>query len=97
MVVAAAVEVDAAVAELDLEPMAIAIGQAWASEVVDSLRAVDREIVGAWPGTVREARMRIRLGLRSRVDLSVVEQLAHVAYLAARRGWLDVSEPDPEP
>jgi hypothetical protein len=86
----------AAVAEPDLEPMAIAIGEAWASELVCSLRSVDREIVGAWPGTLREAHMRVRIALRSKLDVGVVEQLARVAYVAARRSWLVLSEPDPE-
>ena len=80
----------------NFEPMAIAVGEAWATELVTSLRASDREVVGAWPGTLREARMRIRSALRTRIDLDVIEELARVAYVAARRGWKEVSEPDPE-
>lgn len=91
--------VDAAVAEpaqLELHPLAIAVGEAWASELVRSLRADDREIIGSWPGTLREARMRIRVALRSDLDLHMLDELARVAYIAARRGWTEVSEPDPE-
>jgi hypothetical protein len=84
-------------AEPDLQPIAIAIGEAWASELIDSLRSVDREVVGAWPGTLREARMRIRLAMRRRLELEMIDGLARVAYVAARRGWGEVSEPDPEP
>ena len=95
---AEAVAVDVAVADvqLDLQPIAIAVGEAWAVELVQSLRAVDRDVVGAWPGTLREARMRIRIALRSKLELHLIDELAHVAYLAARRGWQEVSQPDPE-
>lgn len=82
--------------EPDFHPIAIAVGEAWANEIVRSLRSDDREIIGAWPGTLREARMRIRAALRARLDVEVVEELARVAYLAARRGWQEVSQPDPE-
>jgi hypothetical protein len=82
--------------QVDLHPFATAVGEAWAHELVRSLRSDDREIIGAWPGTLREARMRIRVALRSRLELHVIEELARVAYLAARRGWGELSEPDPE-
>lgn len=81
----------------DFTPIAIACGQAWAAELVRSLRSDDREIVGAWPGTLREARMRIRNAMRSRLELHRIDELARVAYVAARRGWQEVSEVDPEP
>jgi hypothetical protein len=91
--------VAAAVAELnqqDFRPIAHAIGEDWARELVGTLRSEDREIIGAWPGTLREARMRIRVAVRARLELEVLEELARVAYLAARRGWQEVSEQDPE-
>lgn len=84
------------IADADLHPAAIAIGEAWAHEIVHSLRSVDREIIGAWPGTMREARSRVRVALRTKLELHVIDELARVAYLAARRGWQEVSEPDPE-
>ncbi len=97
---AAAAAAGVAVAELapvpDLQPIAIAIGEAWAIELVHSLRSVDREVIGAWPGTLREARMRVRLAVRTKLELPLIEELARVAYVAARRGWQQVSEPDPE-
>lgn len=96
---AGTIGVAAAVAELnqaDFRPIAHAIGEAWARELVRTLRSDDREIIGAWPGTLREARMRIRVALRARLELEVLEELARVAYLAARRGWQEVSEQDPE-
>jgi hypothetical protein len=82
--------------EPDFRPIAIAVGEAWAHEVVRSLRSDDREIIGAWPGTLREARMRTRVAVRSKLDLELVEELARVAYLAARRTWQEVSKVDPE-
>jgi hypothetical protein len=84
-------------AEQDLQPLAIAIGEGWARELVHALRSVDRRILGAWPGTVREAQMRIRNALPSAPDVRVVGELAHVAYDAARRCWRGLAEPDPEP
>jgi hypothetical protein len=79
-----------------LEPAATAIGAAWANELVSSLRAADREVIGAWPGTLGEARMRIRHAMRTKLELTVIDELARVAYVAARRGWQAVTAPDPE-
>jgi hypothetical protein len=79
-----------------LESSATAIGQAWAGELVQTLRADDREVVGPWPGTMSEARMRILASLRMKLDTKHLDQLARIANLAARRGWEEVSETDPE-
>jgi hypothetical protein len=81
----------------DLQPLAAAIGEAWANEVVHSLRSDDREVIGAWPGTMNEARMRVRVVLQMRLDAQKLEQLARIANSAARRGWQEVSQADPEP
>ncbi len=80
----------------ELLTFATAIGEAWASEIIRTLRSDDREIAGAWPGTLREARMRIRSAVRSKLELAVIDELARVAYVAARRGWSELSVPDPE-
>ncbi len=82
---------------VDLKPLATAIGEAWAAELVHSLRSEQREVVGAWPGTIGEARMRIRVTLRKRLEIVVLDELARIAYVAARRGWQAVSAPDDEP
>src|SRR5262249_55737909 len=42
-----------------------AIGEAWANEVANGLRAQTRGLVGGWPGTLREARSRVLFGLRA--------------------------------
>jgi len=83
--------------ELELEPIATAIGETWAAELIHALRSEHREVIGAWPGTIGEARMRIRVTLRKRLEIVVLDELARIAYAAARRGWQAVSTPDPEP
>jgi hypothetical protein len=78
-----------------LEPIAMAIGAQWAHEMVRALRNDEREIIGAWPGTISEAKMRVLAHLNT-VDLEVLAALARVATEAARREWLSVAERDPE-
>ena len=80
-----------------LTSLATSIGEAWVHELVRALHATDRDVVGAWPGTMREARMRVLAGVQARIDSSVLDDLARVANLAARRGWAEVTQPDPEP
>jgi hypothetical protein len=80
----------------DLQPVAIAVGQAWVSEIVRSLCSEDREVIGAWPGTMSEARMRILASVREKLDMEHLDQLARIANLTARRGWEQVSQADPE-
>ena len=88
-----------------LTSLATSIGEAWVHELVRSLHATDRDVVGAGPGTMREARMRVVAGVQAhgaparaeRIDSSVLDDLARVANLAARRGWAEVTQPDPEP
>jgi hypothetical protein len=92
----AAVAVDTADTQPDLEPLATAVGEAWVHELVNTLRSEDRDVVGAWPGTMSEARMRIRVALRMRVPAVNLDDLARIAIGAARRGWHEVSVSDPE-
>jgi len=80
----------------DLHAAAAAIGEAWASELVRSLLSEDREVIGPWPGTMSEARMRVLASLRMKLDTQHLDQLARIANLAARRGWEGVSQADPE-
>lgn len=85
-----------------LLPQATAIGEAWAHECASGLRASERGVVGAWPGTVREARNRVFVHLPSvRAQLAIDDELAltlaRAAYEAARRSWQAISEPDLEP
>ena len=80
----------------DLLPLAVAVGEAWVSELVRSLHSEDREVIGAWPGTMSEARRRILASIRTKLDSQHLEELARAANLAARRGWQVVSQTDPE-
>lgn len=78
----------------ELEAIATAVGEMWAAEVASSLRAVNRELVGEWPGTLGEARMRIRLATRIALERFMTDTLARVAIVAARRSWKLVCEAD---
>jgi len=78
--------------ESELRPLATAIGESWAAELVDSLRSDHRDIVGEWPGTLGEARMRIRVAFQRDIDARLLDELARAANLAARRGWLEVRD-----
>jgi hypothetical protein len=79
-------------AESELRPLATAIGESWAAELVHSLRSDHRDVVGEWPGTLGEARMRIRVAFRKHIDGRLLDELARVANFAARRGWLEVRD-----
>ncbi len=72
------------------------IGEAWADEYVRDLRRHARGPVGAWPGTMSEARRRVVTQLAIALAPERVEELARVANLAAKRGWKTVCEPDLE-
>jgi hypothetical protein len=78
-----------------------AIGEAWANDVANALRAQTRGLVGGWPGTLREARLRVLCGLpaarQPTFDAAALEALSRAVYETARRCWDAISEPDPEP
>jgi hypothetical protein len=80
----------------ELSPIATAVGEAWVAEVVQTLRASEREIVGAWPGTMREARMRVLARLQRLLDLALLDELARLVIAVARREWHHLAQPDPE-
>jgi hypothetical protein len=92
--------VNHALAEL-VPSVSASLGQAWANDVAKALRAQTRGLVGAWPGTIREARSRVLLGLpaarRSTFDAAALEALSRAVYDAARKCWDEISEPDLEP
>ena len=81
----------------DYATLATSIGERWLHELVESLRSSERDVIGAWPGTLREARMRVVAAIPARLESALVDDLARVANTAARRGWSEISEPDPEP
>jgi hypothetical protein len=75
---------------------ALQIGEVWAHEYVVELRAQARAPVGAWPGTLSEARRRVVTGLAVVLDPERLNELARLVNLAAKRGWQEISEPDLE-
>ena len=81
----------------DLATRATQIGEVWSQEYVRDLRAQNRDIVGGWPGTLREARRRVLAAMPRTLDPHFLEDLAKITNLAARKGWESVSEPDLEP
>ena len=89
-----------ALAEL-VPSVSSALGEAWANDVANALRAQTRGLVGAWPGTLREARARVLLGLpaarQPSFDSEALATLSRAVYEAARRCWDAISEPDLEP
>jgi hypothetical protein len=81
--------------------VSLALGEAWAQDVANALRAQTRSLVGAWPGTLREARSRVLVGVpaarQPSFDHAALDALSRAVYDAARRCWDAISEPDPEP
>jgi hypothetical protein len=92
--------VNPAMAEL-VPSVSSALGEAWANDVAKALRAQTRGLIGAWPGTMREARSRVLMGFpaarQSTFDPEALAALSRAVYDAARRYWDAISEPDPEP
>lgn len=81
----------------ELATRAHALGETWANEYVRELRTQQRDIVGGWPGTLREARRRVLAAMPRNIDPTLLDELARITNLAARRGWESVSAPDLEP
>jgi hypothetical protein len=81
----------------ELVARATAIGETWSQEYVRSLKAQQRDIVGGWPGTLREARRRILAAMPRDIDPLMLDELARITNLGARKLWETVSEPDLEP
>ena len=80
----------------ELASLATEIGRAWSQVYVQQLHEQERDIVGAWPGTIREARRQVLARIKTKLEPEVLDQLARITNLAARRGWETVSEPDLE-
>ncbi len=82
---------------------AVALGRTWAEEQRASLHREGRAASGGWPGTLREARMRVeRLLQQAKLPprtLALVtaddrEEAAHAAYASARHEWCRRAEPE---
>jgi hypothetical protein len=78
-----------------IERSAVALGLAWADAWQQELRQQGRSASGGWPGTMREARMRVEHTLRvemhghARPAITEVERemAARKAYASARGAW----------
>jgi hypothetical protein len=86
-----------------LERSAISVGLIWAEERRAELHREGRAAAGAWPGTVREARVRMQRFLEGEVSrrrmsaLTATERetAARAAYATARTAWSRQAEPEP--
>jgi hypothetical protein len=72
------------------------IGEDWAKDYLRDLQAHARAPVGAWPGTMSEARRRVVTQLAIVLAPERLQELARIANLAARREWQKACEPDLE-
>ena len=95
---------NSSIAEIAAEPsdlLAMALGKTWAQDVANQLHDQGRGVIGAWPGTLREARSRVLMGLpatrQPTFDVEVLHAFAREVNDAARRCWDEIAEPDPEP
>ncbi|HTE55792.1 MAG TPA: hypothetical protein VK698_33285 [Kofleriaceae bacterium] len=85
-----------------LEHLAAAEGSAWASRSCDELRQQGRSIAGGWPGTMSQARLRVRVCMtvpgRPAASLTTadLDWLARTVYLTAKAEWLAQVEPGSE-
>lgn len=74
------------------------MGQRWADACVAELRAAERRLCGGWPGTMREARGRLRQAIGGHeVADDRVAALASLTYKSARDAWQQVVEREPDP
>ena len=70
-------------------------GEAWAVDSANALRDEGRQVTGGWPGTISEARQRVRTcALLQGVCMTSedLEVLTRVAYETAKKVWLARSE-----
>jgi hypothetical protein len=87
-----------------LEQTAVTVGRNWVDQCRHDLHREGRAAAGGWPGTLREARIRMQRYLgeeltRDRIaDVTDSERelLARRAYASARTEWFLKVEPDDE-
>jgi hypothetical protein len=89
-----------------LDQTAVAVGRIWADQWRHDLRREGRAAAGGWPGTLREARIRVEHHLqdeRARRTIAEItgaerEILVRRAYASARAEWSLKAEPEaPDP
>jgi hypothetical protein len=83
-----------------LQSLASRAGLAWADACARALQSQRRAVVGAWPGTLTEARGHVLAALavddQGAVSLEILRALARTANRAARDAWRAVAVPDEE-
>lgn len=75
-------------------------GEAWVVARADELRAQQRAIAGAWPGTLTEARARVVVALAggaAALTSDRLRDLSRTAYRTAQAAWRAIAIPDEEP
>ncbi|MCC6527678.1 MAG: hypothetical protein IT373_33845 [Polyangiaceae bacterium] len=85
-----------------LRERALALGAGWASTSREEFLQQRRAVAGGWPGTLSEARLRVRWyfdttsGARQLAPLSrdELEWAARATYASAREAWLAFAEPE---
>ena len=85
-----------------LERAAVAVGENWARGWLAELGLEGRSAAGGWPGTISQARSRVRAVVtlelsRARFEPAGVEELdrtARAAYARARQVWLASAKAD---
>jgi hypothetical protein len=89
----------------DLDRSAAFIGDAWVRSWRDQLARERRRVIGGWPGTMSEARTRVRAyfereranGPRAQLSGGDLETVARAAYGRARACWLSIAGDDDDP
>lgn len=87
-----------------LERAAVAVGEAWARGWLDELLLEGRSPSGGWPGTISQARARVRASFarelaQARLAAAEVPELedgVRAAYARAREVWLMSARADEE-
>jgi hypothetical protein len=85
-----------------LDQTAVTVGRIWADQWRHDLRREGRAAAGGWPGTLREARIRVEHHLQDELARRTIaevtgaerELLVRRAYASARAEWSSRAEPE---
>ena len=85
-----------------VEQSATALGRVWAQECRRDLHREGRPAAGGWPGTLREARMRVDQALRIEMRIRKMDAInsgerelaARTTYASARNEWRRHLDPE---
>lgn len=79
-----------------LQRVANSVGESWARTALSALAAEGRSAIGGWPGTISEARERVRSAIDAQLSRAALspasagerDSSARLAYARARTFWL---------